>query len=528
MNKLLMHALALLAAGTAAPAAAVDIKMCRALFPTGYDFSVVPDFSQVPDAPTHILEAEEIAAAGDVPAYCRVEGYVTPRVGFDLRMPTANWNGKMIMHGCGGYCGSLEGANSCADSLARGYACIFTDLGHRSTALDAKWAYNDAQALIDFYYRATHVTVQAGRAIVAAAYGQEISKSYFRGCSTGGRQGMISAQRFPADFDGIIAGAAASVSTAGGMHLIWSALANLDKSGAPIMSDAKVPMLAKAVMDKCDGLDGLVDGMIDDPRACGFDPAEIACKRGQKSDQCLTPAEVGVVRKIYAGAVNSKGENIYRAPPMPGSELTWVPVYIGENGLKGGYYYFGADYLRYIAYAEDPGPTWRPEDFDWDRDPPRLGYSRTFNNAANPDLNAFKERGGKLIGFQGWNDYSVPPTAIVDYYEKVVRLMGGLDRTQDFYRLFMLPGVNHCTGGVGPDRLDLLTALEAWVEQGQAPELVVAAKSTERLPGYPRFPLDASKITMTRPIYPYPAVARYAGSGDPNRAESFRRFDPPR
>jgi feruloyl esterase len=507
------------------------------LLPAGWCWAEQPrceavtrsDFSRVPDAPTQLTGARVIPAAGPAPAYCKVEGYVAGRIGLELRLPQSNWNGKTMFQGCGGYCGSLAQMEQCMDAIKRGYACIHTDLGHVGTATDAKWAYNNPQAEIDFYYRATHAAAQAGKAVVAQAYGRAAERHYFQGCSTGGRQGLISAQRFPEDFDGIVVGAPAGVSAGGGLHLIWSALANLDAAGRAIMSDMKVPLLVAAVMAKCDARDGLADGMIDDPRRCDFDPGELACAIGQSQDQCLSDAEINVVRKIYTGATDARSRRLYAAAPMAGSEPMWVPVFIGVNGQKPGYYDFGGDFFRYLAFAEDPGPTWRPEDFDFARDPPRMGYNRQLNDAADPDLRAFKARGGKLIAYQGWRDTSVPPLAIVDYYDLVTRVMGGRGATQDFFRLFMLPGVDHCAGGVGPSRIDLIAALEQWVENGSAPDELIAARIADDpgIVGNVYFPLDPTSVELTRPIYPYPDVARYVGGGDPNRAENFRRASPP-
>lgn len=468
------------------------------------------DFSRIPDAPAQLTSAKEVTATPEAPAYCKIEGYISGSIGFELRLPQKNWNGKMMFQGCGGYCGSLIQMEQCMDALARGHACVHTDLGHKSTATDAKWAYNNPQGEIDFYYRATHATAQAGKAIIAAAYDQPASRHYYQGCSTGGRQGLISAQLFPDDFEGIIVGAPAGVSAGGGLHLIWSALANLDKNGEPIMSADKVPMIADAVMKKCDAIDGHQDGLIDDPRRCAFDPAELKCKAGHNKSQCLNDAEIGAVRKIYSGATNKNGVRLYNAAPMLGSEPTWVPVFIGANGQKPGFYYFGGDFFRFLAFAEDPGPSWRPEDFDFDRDPPRMGYNRHLNDAADPDLRAFKARGGKLIAYQGWRDYSVPPLAVVDYYEMVERVMGGRGPTQEFFRLFMLPGVDHCAGGPGPARMDLIAALENWVEKGSAPDELAAAriKNDPGILGNVYFPLKPADIELTRTIYPYPAPPR--------------------
>ena len=501
------------------PQSQAQTLMCSAI--------AAQDFTMVPDAPTQIMRTTDVPAADPLPPYCRIEGYVATSIGFEVRIPQSNWNGKLLMQGCGGFCGSYAVIAQCDDALARGYACVSTDLGHKSTPIDGKWAYNNPQGEIDFYYRATHATAQAAKAIVAVAMRQDIEKSYFRGCSTGGRQGLISAQRFPNDFDGIIAAAPAGVSPGGGLHLIWSALANLDEDGEQILPASKLPLLHDAVLKACDAIDGLEDGLIDDPRKCAFDPAEMQCRRRPRDD-CFTGPEVAAIRRIYQGATDSDGKVLYRAVPMPGSEMLWSPAYIGVNGKPSVYYLFGGDFFRYVGFAEDPGPSWQPEMFDFDIDPGRMGYNRHLNYAANPDLRAFAAKGGKLISYQGWSDQSVPPLGVIDYLDDVERFMGGRDAVSDFYRLFMLPGVAHCAGGAGPSRVDSLTALEQWIEDGLAPEMLVAYKLKSD-PGdfsAAHLPPPESGIERSRPVYPYPDVARYKGAGDENRWESFDRTAP--
>lgn len=487
---------------------------------------VFEDFSRVPDAPTQITAASITQSSGKMPQFCRVEGYIAPTIGFEIRIPQETWNGKLLMQGCGGFCGTTAMIAQCDDAVARGYACVSTDLGHKSTPIDGKWAYNNPQGEIDFYYRATHATAQAAKAIVTKAMGADIERSYFRGCSTGGRQGLISAQRFPADFDGIIAAAPAGVSPGGGLHLIWSALANLDDEGEQILPASKIPLLHDAVIQACDGLDGLEDGLIDDPRRCQFDPANMQCRR-RPGDDCFTGPEVAAIRSIYRGATDTNGNPLYRAVPMPGSELNWVPAYISADDQPSIYYLFGGDFFRYVAFAEDPGPDWVPEQFDFDLDPPRMGYNRHINNAANPDLRAFVARGGKLISYQGWSDQSVPPIGVIDYLNEVERFMRDEQPVSDFFRLFMLPGVAHCAGGEGPDRVDALTALETWVETGTAPDQLIAYK-LKKDPGTfaaAHLPPANNDIEMSRPVYPYPEVARFK-DGDSNLWTSFERVNP--
>jgi len=485
------------------------------------------DFSEIPDAATQLIRIAEVQASEIVPSYCRVEGYISTSIGFEIRIPQQSWNGKLLMQGCGGFCGSYSVINLCDDALARGYACVATDLGHKSTPIDGKWAYNNPQAEIDFYYRATHATAQAAKAVVAMFTGERIRKSYFRGCSTGGRQGLISAQRFPNDFDGIIAAAPAGVSSGGGLHLIWSALANLDEAGHPILPASKLQLLHESVLQECDVIDGLLDGLIDDPRLCSFDPADMQCRR-RPGDDCFTGPEVLAIRRIYEGAADSYGNSLYRAVPMYGSELNWSPAYIGLDGQQSIYYRFGGEFFRYVAFADDPGPGWQPEMFDFDVDPARTGYNRHLNNAASPDLRVFVEQGGKIISYQGWADQSVPPLGVIDYLSDVERFMGGKEKVSEFYRLFMLPGVAHCVGGEGPSRVDVLTALEKWVEDGEAPERLIAYK-IKADPGNSaavHLPPPATSITQSRPLYPYPAVARYRGAGDTDQWQNFEYFEP--
>ncbi len=462
------------------------------------------DFATTVDAPTQLIAADPVDQPG-VARYCRIQGYVSPQVGFELRIPTQTWNQRLLFQGCGGFCGQLEQIEHCNDALARGYACVTTDLGHKGMPLEAKWAYNNRSAEIDFYYRATHVTTLAAKAIVERMKGQQPNRSYMRGCSTGGRQGLIAAQRFPTDFDGVIAGAPAGVSSGGALHLIWSALANKSAEGAPILAEKDVQVVEKAVLNACDAGDSAEDGIIADPTRCHFDPASLACGQGNAAG-CLSDAEGQVVKKIYSGAVDEEGNSIYRGVPMPGSEAHWVPAYVRDDG-PAIYYFFGGDFFRYLGFETDPGPHWRPEDFDRDRDLPRLSFMRMFNYAANPDLTTFKDRGGKIIVYQGWSDQSVAPLGTVEYWELAQRTMGGAQALSDVMRLYMLPGVQHCRGGDGADTMDLLTHLENWVERDQPPQNIVASK-LKRPARNPIYPLDPANIELQWTIEPYPGAAK--------------------
>ena len=484
--------------GVALVGAATADEACEAL--------AVRDFSTLPDAPTQVTRATAVSETG-WPGYCKVEGYVSPQVAFELRIPIQDWNQRLLFIGCGGFCGGMAQIARCQEPMARGYACVTTNLGHVSTPFDGKWAYNNRALEIDFYYRATHVTAVAAKALLAAYAGQKPRYSYINGCSTGGRQGLISAQRFPADFDGVIAGAPAGVSAGGGLHLIWSALANRAEDGSGILKEDDVRRLAGAVLQQCDDLDGLADGIIDYPADCRVDLAALACPA---AGWCLNDAQRRVAASIYAGPRDQAGQPLYAARPVPGSELQWIPAYVRDAGPSI-YYLFGGDFFRYLAFAEDPGPDWRPEDFDWQTDPQRMGFMRFLNYAANPDISEFVAGGGKLILYQGWSDQSVPPQGTIDYFDLTTATMGGTAARDRFMRLYMMPGVAHCEGGSGPDQVDWLTALENWVERGQAPEQVLARKIDAG--GEPEF---------ARPLAPYPARARYQGTGNWRSADTFQ------
>lgn len=483
------------------------------------------DFSFLLDAPTHVTASSTVDAADSVPAYCQVKGYVSPAVRFELRLPVENWNGKFLKRGCGGYCGII-GAASCDNHLKDGYACIASDMGHTSTALDAKWAYNAAQPEIDFGYRSTHVVTVAGKAITEAFYGDAPQRSYFMGCSTGGRQGLVEAQRFPYDFDGIVAGAPVINETGAGMQLNWSVAVNRDEDGNQILPAGKLKMIHDAVIAKCDMNDGLGDGIIGDARDCDFQPSELQCL-GQDRNNCLNTAQVDVVNKIYEGPKNSEGMDLYTGGTQRGSELNWYGDYISEDGSLTTYEKFMGDMFRYMGFMPDPGPSWQPADFDYDRDYKRLGMMESLYTGSNPDLRKYRDRDGKILSYQGWRDQSVVPLNVIDYYELTTKTMDGLQATQEFFRLFMIPGMNHCSGGAGAFAIDYLAHMEDWVENGNAPDVLIGVH-----PNVPvdsagtNLPLPDDAIDFSRPAYPYPAKVRYDGEGDPNDAASFVRVDP--
>lgn len=484
----------------------------------------IADFHSIPDAPTQITEAKLIESKDDVPSYCQVQGYVAPQVGFEIRLPTSHWNGKFLKVGCGGTCGELSSQRVFCDMpLQKGYACLVSDMGHKGS--HALWAYNNLQAEIDFAYRATHVATLAGKAIAARYYRAAPWRSYFMGCSTGGRQGLAEAQRFPWDFDGILVGGPGINETGYYLDMLWNAQALIGDDDKPLLGVPDVKLTHEATLSACDMDDGIKDGIIGNPSACGFDAASLVCRPGQ-NEACLTMAQVNAVKKIYSGPFTSDGRSIAPGGASPGSELNWIGPFVSSGGAVP--YYTPqsvADLMRYLGFLPDPGTGFKPADFDFDRDYKRFGMMESLYGATNPDLRKFKAAGGKLIAYQGWADALALPLETIDYYDTVVKTMGGRASTEKFFRLFMLPGVNHCSGGVGADAVDFLDALEAWVEHGRAPDRLLSAHIKERPAGsgypYRPFPADSAQAGFTRPVYPYPRRAIYRGRGDPNDAANF-------
>ena len=466
----------------------------------------------------NLLSATNVAATADLPSHCRVLGYVRPAINFEIRLPVENWNGKFYMTGCGGFCGTLDSdrvgfTNAMNYGLRRKYAVSTTDSGHWGTSvLDGRWAYNNRLAEIDWGSRAVTETAKVTKAIIRAYYGEAQKKSYFIGCSTGGRMAALEAQRYPDDFDGILSGAPALDYTGlVAAHFAWLVQANTGPDGKDILTKAKVPLIRDSVAKQC----GDATGLITDPAACTFKPASLICKPGQNSD-CLSEAEAGVLDKWYNGPKNSKGEQVYPGGLPKGSEPYW-PVWLTGLEPAGGklIYGFGLDFLRYMAFQDDPGERYRAADFDFDKDPPRLAFMANIYNAMNPDLSKFKARGGKLLMYHGLADPIVTPQNTMDYYAAAEKAAGG--NVADTFRLFMIPGMDHCgiPGQAGPGITEAgfnpVSALEKWVEDGAAPDSMLATKTDKD-----------GKVLWTRPLCPMPKKAIYSGSGDVNEASNYR------
>jgi hypothetical protein len=478
------------------------------------------DFSHLQDAPTRIV-AKAIQSEPTLPAHCEVEGYVSTNIRILMWLPV-DWNGKFIEEGCGGTCGTLNHMVFCKEPLRRGYACIVTDMGHSNNIGAYLWAYNNLQGQVDFAFRATHVTALAGKAILKAYYGRAESKAYHVGCSTGGYQGLVAAQRFPWDFDGIVAGAPAQDYSDTYLRMIWSIGSLRDEEKTPIFDRESISLLHKGVVAKCDMNDGVKDGLIGNPNICKFDPGELSCKRGQNGG-CLSQKQVDAARKLYAPPTTSYGQKLGQVAMPKGAELSVLGIYNFETQLPK----YLAEWFRYIGFSPAAGPDWKIEDFDFDRDYKRFGVFDSILGATNPDLRKFRDRGGKLILDHGWSDGGASPDASIDYYETVEKIIGDRVKTQDFFRLFMLPGVDHCGGGEGAWEVDYLSYLDDWVSRGRAPDMIIAANPKQAAdPDKPRFPLKPADVNFTRPVFPYPLQAHYKGFGNPNDASNFEPVQP--
>jgi feruloyl esterase len=414
----------------------------------------------------------------------------------EVWMPVANWNGKFMGVGNGGWSGAIV-YGALASALNHGYAAASTNTGHDGG--DASFALGHPEKLVDFAYRAVHEMTVKGKAISETFYSRAPARSYWNGCSSGGKQGLKEAQKYPEDYDGIVAGAPANYWT----HLmagdLWPAIATHKEPGANL-SPVDLAVLHKAALQTCDGLDGLRDGSIEDPAHCRFDPAAVLCKDGN-TEGCLTAAKVEAAQKIYEGARNPRtGESIF--PGMkPGSELVW-PALAGAQPLG-----IPVSYFRYVLFKD---PQWNYLSLDFDKDVASADkLDNGLLNATDPNLRPFFAHGGKLLIYHGWNDQLISPMSSVNYYNSVVGALGGTAKVSDSYRLFMAPGMNHCSGGDGPSRIDVFTAIDEWVSKGKAPDRMVAEHVTD------------NRVDRSRPLCPYPQVAKYKGEGSLDKAESF-------
>jgi feruloyl esterase len=464
-----------------------------------------------------------------LPEFCRIQGVIEPaadsHIGFEVWLPAKDWNGKLEGFGNAGFGGEMSYTQMAFALLSR-YASTSTDTGHKGGATDARWALNQPQKILDYGYRAVHETAEISKAIVRAFYGEPARHSYFNGCSTGGRQALMEAQRYPADYDGIIAGAPAANFTGLVGSFAWNVLATAADSASYIPA-TKFSAIETAVLAQCDAGDGVVDGILGEPDKCTFDPRVLSCA-DVETNSCLTPAQMTALNKIYRGPHTARGKQLYPGL-MPGGESgaggwgLWIAGLSARNSLD---YLFSTQGNAYLVFQN---PNYDYHAFNADRDVPtaeRL-LGRTLN-AVDPNLRAFWKRGGKLIMYHGWSDPALAPTATIDYYRSVVSKMGKR-QADNFVRLYMMPGMQHCLGGPGADDFGVAPtvrratdvpgpgmsdALERWVEHGVMPVALVATKSSTG-------GTVEHNTRPTRLLCPYPQIARYLGSGDAWDAANF-------
>ena len=442
----------------------------------------------------------------NVPAFCRLSATAHPTpdssIDFEVWMPVEGWNGKFMGIGNGAWWGRIS-FQEMSQNLARGYAVASTNTGHNGDPDDASFAVGHPERLTDFAYRGVHLMTVNAKAVIAAYYGRPARYAYWLGCSSGGRQGLKEAQLFPEDYDGIIAGAPASWWT---NLLSWEVyLAKAAKVPGAAIPPGMLPRLAEAVLARCDKTDGVVDGLIGDPRKCRFRAEELGLGcHAAAGGNCLTDQQLQLIDIAYAPMRDRNGTVLFPGL-QPGSELYWG-ILLGEHSFQ-----TPENYFKSVIFKNEQ---WDFRTFDVDRDLQaaisidRAGPSI---NAINPDLSKFNARGGKIIQYMGWSDQYIAPESSIEYFDTVNKTMGN---TASFYKLFMIPGMSHCFGGCVPDQFDKVAAIENWVERGLPPSGIVVAQTNEDLP-------YSHTVVRTRPLCAYPLRAKYSGSGSIDEASSF-------
>ncbi len=465
------------------------------------------------------IAAVNVAAEGNTPQHCRVSGLLAPEIAFEVNLPMS-WNGRLYMIGNGGHAGeALDNPGRVAQrrqALENGFAMAQTNTGHyASREPSATFVLSNPQKAIDYAHRAVHLTAVTAKEIARRYYSEPVSKAYWNSCSNGGRQGLIEAQRYPEDFDGIVANAPWVDQTGFTIGAIWNQQAFAETH----VSADKLALVADRALAQCDAVDGLRDALIDDPRQCSFNVARdvpVCAAGNETSAACLTPAEAATVQKVYDGP-QSAGKRIFpgfmvgseAVLPRPGGApgSGWLGLIApGEPGGSSADFGLAQGTMRYLVF-DPPQPEWDFKSFDFGRHPPLLERGGKLANATDTNLRAFRARGGKLLITYGWADAILQPLMGVEYYEKAVTANGA--NGTDFMRLFMVPGMAHCAGGVGPDQYDAVTAVIDWVEKGAAPDSLVASK------------IANGAVTRSRPLCPYPQVARYRGQGSIDDAANF-------
>ncbi|OXM54885.1 tannase/feruloyl esterase family alpha/beta hydrolase [Amycolatopsis alba DSM 44262] len=493
--------LAVLAACAPATVAEAPVRDCQALV-RAYD---------IPGATAKVTSAT-VRSSG--PERCEVTGRIAPAVTFRLALPVRTYGGRYLQYGCGGFCGEVSSPAVVGCGEDTGDAAVAaTDDGHAGPAMDGSWALRDQAARDDFAFRAPHVLSLVAKQIITAYYGTPPKKSYFRGCSNGGREGMLLAQRYPRDFDGVLASSPAiSILQLGGIYQTWLVRSNTGASGGPIIDATAAGVLHEAVLGACDGLDGLIDGQLEDPRLCEFDPATIRCEPGSARRNCLTAAQTEAAQRLYAGPTDGQGRRLFPGRQPFGGELGW-PDWFGQ-GDSGTSAVLAENHLRYLDFpigtphSSLAGFGFTVGDYE------RLVPESVKINALGLDLTEFHRAGGRLVIEHGWADQGVPPSMVIDYYARLAQRNGGLENTRSFARLFLVPTLYHCGGGELLTRHDAFPELVHWVETGRAPDRTIAE-------GHGR-----QGNARTRPVFAYPERARYDGSGSIDDESNFTAAPP--
>ena len=465
-----------------------------------------------------ITDSRQVRAEGAEPGHCRVHGVIDTEINFELLLPD-DWNGRFVMGGGGGYVGTVQNAalgyGEGPGALERGYATVGTDTGHAGTGIEANWALGHDERQVNFGHRAVHLTAEAARSVVRHYYGRHEDFSYFVGCSRGGGQGMMESQRYPDDFDGIVAGAPAyhwTAFTAGFVQTQQKIFPDPSYLDTPVITSENRILLHEAILEACDALDGVSDGVLTDPRACRFTPDSLPrCENDVAGADCLTPEQLAAINAIYGGPL-SRGVSIFPGFPFGGENEVggWDRWIAGadlwaERGVPNLHYGFGTELYKHFVF-DDPDWDYTRYDFStWAED---VAETAAILDATDTELGPFRDSGGKLILWTGWSDSAITALGTIGYYEDVE---AGDAAVREYSRLFMLPGVLHCGGGRGPDSVDWLTAIENWVERDRPPERLIATRRN----------FDGESM-LTRPVCPYPEVARYDGAGSTDDAGSFR------
>jgi hypothetical protein len=475
------------------------------------------DFTSAVGANVTITKAALAADGPDTDSlHCHILATIAPSTGVEIQLPVSGWNSRFLFTGCGGACGRLR-TNQGADALARNYVVATTDMGHRLVpGRDPRWWINNQEITEAFRHRATHHAALLAKAVINAAYGRPQDYAYFRGCSTGGRQGLTAAVMYPDDFDGVIAGASGTKIVI--PHNVFAYASNTRPDGSSILTVKAINLLADAAVAACDSDDGINDGVIANPRQCEFEPAAMRCD-ATNADSCLTDEQIVAASHLYHGARRDDGTPFYSVGYAKGSERDWIPLFIGTDSQAPR----GPSVTKF-SVSRLVGPDATLADFDYAKHG-TSGSPLSGSIDYGPDgkrLENYRNKGGKLLLYHGWLDTVATPASSLDFYAAQAEALGA-DKLPDFLRLFMFPGMKHCRDGHGVNTADYLSAMESWVEGGKAPESMDAYGTLAPAFNYIAHPLDPDTVVTGRKLFPYPSASIYDGSGDPANPQNWAK-----